>query len=76
MLTVRFGQLTAWGLSPHKIRSLVGCSPNAKLRAEIIPSAPVNANNTAVDHRNAPHSSAPTRSSLSPAAQTGVRYRY
>jgi hypothetical protein len=20
--------LTAWGLSPHKIRSLVGCSPN------------------------------------------------
>jgi hypothetical protein len=31
MLAVRIGQLTAWGLSPHKIRSLVGCSPNAML---------------------------------------------
>ncbi len=30
MLTVRTGQLTVWGLSPHKIRSLVGCSPNGK----------------------------------------------
>jgi hypothetical protein len=30
MLTVRFGQLTVRGLSPHKIRSLVGCSPNIK----------------------------------------------
>jgi len=29
MLTVRFGQLTGRGLSPLKIRSLVGCSPNA-----------------------------------------------
>jgi len=28
MLTVRIGQLTVWGLSPHQIRSLVGCSPN------------------------------------------------
>ena len=28
MLTVRFGQLTVEGLSPSKIRSLVGCSPN------------------------------------------------
>jgi len=28
MLAVRTEQLTAWGLSPHKIRSLVGCSPN------------------------------------------------
>jgi hypothetical protein len=28
MLTVRFGQLTVRGLSPLKIRSLVGCSPN------------------------------------------------
>jgi transposase len=26
MLTVRFGQLTVEGLSPSKIRSLVGCS--------------------------------------------------
>ena len=26
MLTVRFGQLTVCGLSPHKIHSLVGCS--------------------------------------------------
>ncbi|SRR5713226_1889383 len=30
MLTVRFGQLTVRGLSPLKIRSLVGCSPNAR----------------------------------------------
>ena len=29
MLTVRIGPLTVWGLSPHQIRSLVGCSPNA-----------------------------------------------
>ena len=28
MLAVRFGQLTAEGLAPSKIRSLVGCSPN------------------------------------------------
>jgi hypothetical protein len=35
--------------------------PNAKLRPQIIPSAPVNANNTANDHRNAPHPSAPAR---------------
>src|SRR5712691_8044588 len=27
MLTVRIGQWTVWGLSPHQIRSLVGCSP-------------------------------------------------
>jgi hypothetical protein len=30
MLTVRFGQLTVRGLSPLKIRSLAGCSPNDK----------------------------------------------
>ena len=30
MLTVRFGQLTVRGLSPLKIRSLVGCSPNVR----------------------------------------------
>ena len=30
MLAVRIGQLTAWGLSPHQMRSLVGCSPNAQ----------------------------------------------
>ena len=31
-LTVRFGQLTVRGLSPLKIRSLVGCSPNAEVK--------------------------------------------
>ncbi|MCI0557986.1 MAG: hypothetical protein MN733_05785, partial [Nitrososphaera sp.] len=31
MLTVRFGQLTVRGLSPLKIRSLVGCSANVQL---------------------------------------------
>jgi hypothetical protein len=29
MLPVRIGPLTGWGLSPHEMRSLVGCSPNA-----------------------------------------------
>jgi hypothetical protein len=29
MLAVRIGQLTAWGLAPHKIRGLAGCSPEA-----------------------------------------------
>jgi hypothetical protein len=33
MLAVRIEQLTAWGLSPHKIRSLVGCSPRLPLCA-------------------------------------------
>jgi hypothetical protein len=28
MLAARIGQLTAWGLSPHKIRGLAGRSPN------------------------------------------------
>jgi hypothetical protein len=28
MLAVRIGQLTAWGLPPHKIRSLAGRSPD------------------------------------------------
>jgi len=37
MLTVRIGQLTVWGLSPHQIRSLVGCSPNASL--QLLPTA-------------------------------------
>ena len=37
MLTVRVGQLTVWGLTPHQIRSLVGCSPNA--RAHLPPAA-------------------------------------
>jgi hypothetical protein len=32
MLTVRFGQLTVEGLTPSKIRSLAGCSPNAQLQ--------------------------------------------
>ena len=36
-------------------------APNAKRRPEIIPSAPVNANNTVDDHRNAPHHLAPAR---------------
>ncbi len=32
MLSVRIGQLTVWGLAPHQIRSLVGCSPNARFQ--------------------------------------------
>ncbi len=31
MLAVRIGQLTAGDSHPHKMRSLVGCSPNARL---------------------------------------------
>jgi hypothetical protein len=34
MLTVQTGQLTVWGLSPHQMRSLVGCSPNAQAHRE------------------------------------------
>src|SRR5215471_318479 len=36
MLTVCIGPWTVWGLPPHEIRSLVGCSPNAapELRPE------------------------------------------
>jgi hypothetical protein len=45
----------------HLIRFHGVLAPNAKLRPQIIPSAPVNANNTANDHRNAPHPSAPAR---------------
>jgi len=51
-------------------------APNAKLRPEIVPSAPVNATNTAAGHRNTAPPSGPARISLSPAAQTGVRYRH
>ena len=36
-------------------------APNAKLRSAIIPSAPVNATNTAEVHADAPHPSAPAR---------------
>ena len=28
MLAVRIGQLTAWGLPPHEMRGLAGCSPD------------------------------------------------
>jgi hypothetical protein len=60
----------------HLIRFHGVLAPNAKLRPQIIPSserqagnvpvpgfpsAPVNTNNTANDHRNAPHPSAPAR---------------
>ena len=30
MLAVRIGQLTAWGLTPHKMRGLAGRSSNAQ----------------------------------------------
>jgi hypothetical protein len=39
MLTVRIGQLTVWGLAPHQIRSLVGCSPNARPQARAMAGA-------------------------------------
>jgi len=39
MLTVRFGQLTVEGLTPSKIRSLSGCSPNARLQARRVAGA-------------------------------------
>jgi Putative transposase len=45
----------------HLIRFHGVLAPNAKLRLQIIPSAPVNANNTANKHRNASHHSAPAR---------------
>lgn len=37
MLAVRIEQLTAWGLSPHKIRSLVGCSPTLQRGSTFAP---------------------------------------
>ena len=45
----------------HLIRFRGMLASNARLRAEIIPSGPVNANNTADDHRNAPPHSALAR---------------
>jgi hypothetical protein len=60
----------------HLIRFHGVLAPNAKLRPEIVPSAPVNATHTAAGHRNTTHASGPARISLSPAAQTGVRYRH
>ena len=60
----------------HLIRFHGVLAPNAKLRPEIVPSAPVNATNSAAGHRNTAHPSGPARIGLSPAAQTGVRYRY
>jgi hypothetical protein len=60
----------------HLIRFHGVLAPNAKLRPEIVPSAPVNATNTAAGHRNTAPPSGPARISLSPAAQTGVRYRH
>ena len=38
-LTVRIGPWTVWGLSPHHMRSLVGCSPNARFQARGIAGA-------------------------------------
>ena len=35
MLTVCIGPWTVWGLTPHQIRSLVGCSPNASAQARL-----------------------------------------
>ena len=40
MLTVCIGQLTVWGLAPHQMRSLVGCSPNAQAEARATPHRP------------------------------------
>src|SRR5438874_11123290 len=35
MRTVCIGQWTVWGLAPHEMRSLVGCSPNAGRQARL-----------------------------------------
>jgi hypothetical protein len=45
----------------HLIRFHGVLAPNARLRSEIIPSPPVNANAPAADHGDAPPPSAPTR---------------
>jgi Putative transposase len=45
----------------HLIRFHGVLAPNAKLRPEIVPSAPVNATNTAAGHRNTAHPSGPAR---------------
>lgn len=60
----------------HLIRFHGVLAPNAKLRPAIIPNAPVNANAPSAEHGDAPQHSAPTRMSLSPAAQTSIRDRH
>ncbi|MGH8658267.1 MAG: transposase [Gammaproteobacteria bacterium] len=50
----------------HLIRFHGVLAPNARLRSEIIPSAPVNANTLSADHGDAPHHSAPARMRLKP----------
>jgi hypothetical protein len=45
----------------HLIRFHGVLAPNAKLRPEIVPSAPGNATNTAAGHRNTAHPSGPAR---------------
>ncbi|MGH8510782.1 MAG: transposase, partial [Gammaproteobacteria bacterium] len=47
----------------HLIRFHGALAPNARLRAEIIPSAPVNANASSAEHGDAPHHSEPARMS-------------
>jgi hypothetical protein len=48
-------------LKLHLIRFHGVLAPNARLRSEIIPSGPVNANDPSADHGDAPPPSAPTR---------------
>jgi hypothetical protein len=55
----------------HLIRFHGVLAPNARLRAEIIPSGPVTANATADDHGHAPPHSAPTRMWLKPGGSNG-----
>jgi hypothetical protein len=50
-------------------------APNAKLRPEIVPGGPVNSNDTADDHGDAPHHSAPARIRWA-RRHPGVHYQY
>jgi hypothetical protein len=45
----------------HLIRFHGVLAPNAKLRPEIVPGRPINSNDTADNHGDAPHHSAPAR---------------
>jgi hypothetical protein len=59
----------------HLIRFHGVLAPHAKLRAQIVPSAPLNANQ-ACDHHAQTSPASPARMRLSLPAQARVRYRY
>jgi hypothetical protein len=60
----------------HLLRFHGGLAPNARLRPNIIPNVPVNANTPSADHGEVPLPAAPASKSWGGAAQTSVRDRH